>query len=102
MYFRFRAEEARDEKAAGEEHKEDARPVRDVQLLFAVDGDIVAHHAPAEAEEADVDRQQPRPPQEEMVKAELRLAGNLLALRKLHRSRTQVSRQGDDQREPEK
>ena len=95
------AEEARHEQAAGKYGEEYAGAVGDPHLLLAVDGHIVAHHTPAEAEEADIDSQQPPPREEEMVETELRFAGYGFALRQPHAGAAQKPETGQCQRQPE-
>ena len=97
-----RTEKAGDEESRGEEHEEDTGAVGDAEPFLAVEGHIVAHHTPAEAEEADVDGQEPCPAEEEVVEAEGRFAGHLGALGQTHLGGAEVAQESDDQRKPEK
>lgn len=93
----LRPVEPRHEQTDGEQREKEARAVGDPEHLLAVDGHIVAHHAPAEAEEQDIGRQQPRPRQKKVVHAQAGLALDGTPCGQAYGGRADESDAGHDQ-----
>lgn len=95
------AVEARDHEAAREDGEEDAGAVGDAHLFFGVDGHIVRHHAPAEAEKEDVECHEPCAGEEKVVETHWRFPLHRPAARQLYGGGASEACQSHRERDPE-
>ena len=61
--------QTREDESDGTEHEPSTRASRHAQHLFAIDGEVIAQHSKAEAEEHHVDANEPTTLEEEAVEA---------------------------------